>query len=58
MEEYNRKLKIAKFGAHRKRMAPETQDSEDTLPSKQQFSLIGMKVNNHKDDREIEMFKM
>ena len=37
VEECNRKLKLAKFDAHKKSMAPDTQDSEDTLPSKKQF---------------------
>ena len=32
-------IKIAKFDAHRKRMALETRDFEDTLPSKQQFQF-------------------
>ena len=37
VEECNKKLKLAKSNAHRKRMAPDTQDFGDTLPLKKQF---------------------
>ena len=37
MEECNKKLKIAKSDAYKKRLMPKSQDFEDALPSKKQF---------------------
>ena len=41
VEEYNKKLKIAKSDAYKKRLMPESLDFEHTLPPKKQFQPSG-----------------
>ena len=41
MEEYNKKLKIAKSDAYKKRLGPESQEFKHALPPKKQFQPSG-----------------
>ena len=58
MEDYNRKLDMAKSDAFKKRSAPKNEDSSTLHYQRSNFNQVGMRKTSHRASHEAKLLKM